>query len=347
MVTKSNKPSKFVRFVIYPIIGIIFLGILFFILLLASGYKPFFNDGKLSFQKTGMVIITTKPSGAKIFVDNKYTKNQTIFTFLSVTIKNLKPGQHLLEIEKPNYQTWKEEITIKPNLVTWKNYILLFQNKLNLVENNNLNKYTEVTSSNNNGYLLFSYLNKTTNSTELYLYNVVTKNMKKIWPTDKVLTQDWLQNPQIISANFSNDNNKILLNLKNNNSNSLAILDVSGSSPVYSYQLAQPEVQNAKILWNPRNSNELMALSSGNLFYLGLGSSGAVSDNLVEKNVIDYSIESNGLVYFIQNTKTGYELNKMRTDGSNKVTITSSIVNSPSYAFAYSSQRDIIAILPA
>jgi hypothetical protein len=314
--------------------------------MMASGYKPFWNGGKLTFQKTGMVIITTKPAGANVYMDGKYTKQQTIFTFLSVTVKNLKPGNHILKIVKAGYQPWQEKVAVKASLVTFENYVLLFQNKLVPQENKSLEKYTEVAASPNNKYVLFSAVDSSAD-TNLYLYDTSARSIRKIWPTNKIQSAAWLQNPQVVSASFSNDNNKILLTLKNGTVNNYAVLDISGNQPVYAYVINQSELLNSKIVWNPQNSNELMALNNGNLYRITLGAAGLVSDNLIENEVVDFAIEANGYVYFVVNNKSDYALDKMLTNGNNETVIASPVDKSSSYTFAYSIQRDIIAVLPS
>lgn len=344
MVVKSNKPSKLTVFILYPIVAVAFLVAAAFMLMLANGYKPFISNGRISLEKTGMIITNSKPQGSGIYLDGKYTGKKTSYPFLSVRFDNLKPGNHQLQIKKTGYKIWEKVVEVKANLVSWSNYVLLFPEKLEPQKKDELSNLSLIGSSKNNRYHLLSRIN-TNKQTELYVYDASSQTRKKIWPTTKSPLEPWLAIPQVIKAEFSPDNQKLLLWLRKDKSQTVAVLDFSGSEASYTYQIDLATIPATKIVWNPGSQSELIALVTNEVKAISLGQKQKVTTSSREKRVIDFSIESDNNIYYVRENISGYTLMKMQADGSNKSVI-SAVEKSKSYNFSYSKQKDIIALLP-
>ena len=123
------------------------------------------------------------------------------------------------------------------------------------------------------------------------------------------------------------------------------MLNLTSTPPNYTYAMQQPELAGAKIVYVPQNANSLVALNNGNLYQISLGSNGVATDALLSTGVVDFNIENNGYIYYVQKLSGKYELERMLINGSNKSVIASTIDPSASYTFAYSAQKDIIAVL--
>ncbi len=345
MVKKSNKPTKFVRLIVYPIIGIFFVSLLVIVLNMASGYRLYIDKSHISFQKTGMIIVNSKPADASIFLDGKYTKNKTSLPFISVRIANVKPGNHKLSIEKAGYQTWNKAIEIKANMVSWANYVLLFPELIKSEEKTNLRGLKNIAESSNKRYFLYSK-NNSKNEEELFQYDVNNDNLKSVWPIDNItLAESWLQNPQIIAAKLNN-NNKVLLKLKKEASEESVILDFSKTEPTYSYRLDLTKFPIAKIEWNPKNQNELIGIMNSSLYRITLENNGQTTQNLIAKGVIDFSIDNSGTIFYVYESATGNAVAKIQPDGSGLNIYSDSVEKSKLYVFAYSKQKNILAVLP-
>lgn len=99
--------------------------ILFFItlgtvgaILYAKGYRILPQNGKGVIEGTGLLVLTSKPDGARVLVNNHLTTatNNTI---------NLQPGSYEIKIEKDGYIPWKKTIIIKKETVSEANALLL------------------------------------------------------------------------------------------------------------------------------------------------------------------------------------------------------------------------------
>jgi len=76
---------------------------------IAQGYKIDFSTKTL--RPTGLLVATSVPDGAQVFVDGK------LKTATNTTI-SLSPGQYEVEIKKDGYSPWKKVLQIKKELVT-------------------------------------------------------------------------------------------------------------------------------------------------------------------------------------------------------------------------------------
>ncbi len=79
------------------------------VILFAKGYRPDLAHHGL--QPTGLLVATSYPDAAQIFVDGQL-KSATDTTF------NLPPGQYDIEIKKDGYYPWKKHLTVQAEIVT-------------------------------------------------------------------------------------------------------------------------------------------------------------------------------------------------------------------------------------
>ncbi|MFH1840998.1 MAG: PEGA domain-containing protein [Candidatus Shapirobacteria bacterium] len=83
----------------------------FLVIKFAQGYRPDLTQKNLQLQATGLLVATSDPDGAQLWIDNKLktATNNTI---------NLPPGSYTAEIKKDGYSNWKKQLEIKKELVT-------------------------------------------------------------------------------------------------------------------------------------------------------------------------------------------------------------------------------------
>lgn len=80
----------------------------FFLIQFAKGYRPDF--AKKTFKPTGLLVATSVPEGAQVFIDGKLVSatNNTI---------SLAPGDYEVEIKRDGFSTWKKAIKIEKEIV--------------------------------------------------------------------------------------------------------------------------------------------------------------------------------------------------------------------------------------
>ncbi len=126
------------RRIIYIFFIIAFLVITPSVCFYAAGYKI---GPHLRLQKTGSLVLETKPKGAQIYLNGKIQRN-FIKKFLNPTrsyittptkIKRLQPGEYKVKLTLPNYWPWQKKITIHPGKITLLENITLFKKNLPLI----------------------------------------------------------------------------------------------------------------------------------------------------------------------------------------------------------------------
>ncbi len=77
----------------------------------ASGYRFSFSPGKVGIAGTGLLVATSEPNGAQVFIDGHLT------TATDSTI-NLPPGTYSVKIIKQGYLPWQKTIKIDKEVVS-------------------------------------------------------------------------------------------------------------------------------------------------------------------------------------------------------------------------------------
>ncbi len=79
--------------------------------LYANGYRLSQENGKTFVAGTGVIVLTSKPDGARVYVNDHLTTatNNTI---------NLKPGEYDVRVEKDGYYPWRKNIIVKQGEVS-------------------------------------------------------------------------------------------------------------------------------------------------------------------------------------------------------------------------------------
>lgn len=111
------------RRITYLIFIIIFLIITPVVILYAAGYRYNFQKHKL--QKTGILILKSKPEGANIFLNGELQKSTTPARFT-----NLIPEDYSIKVEKENFYFWQKTLPVRSRLTTFAENITLFKKNL-------------------------------------------------------------------------------------------------------------------------------------------------------------------------------------------------------------------------
>jgi len=124
-----------VRRILSLVFILLFIVITPLIVLYAAGYR--ISKNGLAIQRTGLFVIDSYPSGAKIFLNGQAQKKIINFLFhknnfitTPARIKNLLPGEYELSLELDGYWGWQKKLTINPGAATFAEDIYLFKNNL-------------------------------------------------------------------------------------------------------------------------------------------------------------------------------------------------------------------------
>lgn len=89
----------------------------FIAILYGKGYRFAFDKSGARFEGTGIMVLSSKPDGALVYINNHLTTatNNTI---------NLAPGEYEVRIEKDGYFGWKKKMIVRKEIVAQANALL-------------------------------------------------------------------------------------------------------------------------------------------------------------------------------------------------------------------------------
>lgn len=229
----------------------------------ALGYK--YTGTGVKLQKTGMFVIDTEPSGAKIYLNNKLqTSNIKIFKSeqnkalrTPIKLSHQNPGTYKVRLELDGYWPWDKELTINPSETTYLEDVRFFKRNLPQIFNreNEIVKNSSVLSSDKR-YLAYLSSDKIV---KLDLNNGSNQTYEK-----KTGDLKWSARSNYLANGFS------IINIKNNSIIDLekvAIQNITGlqwsvdtdnllclitNQGVYSYDLNNQKLTAIDVFNNPK-----------------------------------------------------------------------------------------------
>lgn len=85
------------------------------------------NLSNIRVEKTGGIFVKSKIPMISLFLDGTFQKETSFFSG-GALLTEIKPGTHILRIEKQNHQPWFKTVTIEPMIVTELRNIILLPN---------------------------------------------------------------------------------------------------------------------------------------------------------------------------------------------------------------------------
>ena len=329
------QPKKIYWFLIYPLATLIFAALSVIFILSAKGYSIQFENGNIGFQKTGMIIMGSNPSGADIFLDGKPISKKTA-SFFSAKINNLSKDKYFLSVEKEGYYKWEKELRVFPEMVTWANYILLFS------------KEPKIEKAEIQGSLVQSFpsldrkenLVLTKTPIEEILYKIDNDSGEKT----TVLETSKLRGDQKISSiniiDWSKDHRNILVSGILAGENKYWVINAD-SKKLESLDALSP-IKFDKLMFNTGNSDEIYGSLQGAIRKINLKEK-KVSD-ILEKQVIYFTLSSDGTLYYIKDSGKKRVLYRVNGGFSGETEIFDSLPISEAYEVKISDKNQKIAL---
>lgn len=271
--------TKKTRLIILSICVLLFLIITPCLIFYSLGYRFDYKNKKIF--ATGGIYVASQTSGANILIDSKEGQRIGLFSDF-IFVQNLKPGIHNVVAQKQGFFEYKKELPVKENIVTKLENILLIKEKYQF---NNI--------ENNVDYFLISPDQKSaivSANTTLQIFNLADLQTKK----EIALP---IKNYNLLQAQWSDDSQKVLLKLNYQN-----------TVNYYSYSVAQNQATLIKFLdknstninFGQQNTNQIFFVKNNQLLYSSIIESGSTINQptLIAKNIADYKIINNNIVYF-------------------------------------------------
>jgi len=329
------QPKKIYWFFIYPLAAIIFALICTAFILSARGYTLSIEGNAVKIEKTGMIIISTKPFGANIILNGKQTSKNTS-QFFSTKLNNLGKNKYILNLEKDGYYTWEKELHVFPEMVTWANYVLLFSKNPKIEKVDFIGSLVESLASYDNKYQ--SILMKDKSGEVIYILNNSTGEKTVLLETAKLAADKKITDIKFVD--WSKDRRYLLITgIVKGEKQYLAVNTESKS--IETLNALFPN-RFDRLSFNTANSDEIYGIQNNEIFRLSIRNK--TITNALEKNIVYFTLSAEEKLYYIKDTTGARSLWQANSDFSGKTSLSDAMPVSDKYEIKVSPKDKKIAI---
>lgn len=166
-----------------------------------KGYRFGFGQGKADFFGTGLLVTTSVPNGAQVFVDGHLT------TATDNTL-NLTPGEYTVKIFKDGYFPWEKKLRIKKEVVT-KADALLFPTAPKLENITSIGVKNPVLDPSKTR-LAYSIASQSARKNGIYILDLTTRPILTLQSASTQITDDTLDRFSDSTFAFSPDGSSLI-----------------------------------------------------------------------------------------------------------------------------------------
>lgn len=269
------------------------LAVIVTVAILAFMVSGYWVNGDFKIERQGMLQISSLPTGADVLIDGETAWNQR-----TNTSKVLSSGEHTIELRKEGYDTWSRKVNIAEGLLYRVHYPRLFRNEREKQTVLDVSSVGFVTISPNREQALL-----TNNTTEWEILDLTRETLEpKLIDVSNVFTsismapnaEKGLFGGVIYSADWSSNNEKVLIKASVDDKYEWAVLDIKNpSNSANISKLFKADFSEISITDN--SATNFLALLDGDLYKINLGSR-QISAVLVE-DVIDYDFYDSEILF--------------------------------------------------
>lgn len=172
--------------------------------LYAKGYRLDLSKGSKLIAGTGLLVLTSTPDGARVYIDDNLT------TATDDTI-NLPPGNYEVKIEKDGYFSWNEKVTVKNEAVT-KTEALLFPSAPKLEAVTLLGAQTPLVDP-SGSLIAYTVNNSTPEQNGIYILSLNSRPILPIGSSTTQIASDSFDTFSKAQYEFSPDGKQLLVSV--------------------------------------------------------------------------------------------------------------------------------------
>lgn len=240
------------------IVSFLILGTLA-VILYGKGYRFGLNEGRLDFTGTGLLVATSTPDGARVFVNGHLT------TATDNTI-NLSPGDYSVKILKDGYFPWEKKLKIQKEVVT-KADALLFPNAPKLESITNIGIRNSVLDPSQTK-IAFAVASQSARKNGIYILDLSTRPILTLQSSSSQIVDDTVDLFSQSSFAWSPDGEKLMATVSLTQTSYLIDTDRFNESPndvtatlssvVVSWQKELDEKEKARLDALPKKLREVV-----------------------------------------------------------------------------------------
>ena len=272
---------------------------------IVSGY---WLNSDFKIEQNGMLQISSTPSGADLSIDG-----ESSWLRRTNTSKILSSGEHNIVLTKEGYDSWSKTINIAEGLLYRINYPRLFLQERNIEKVHNVTPYTYAAASPDRTRLLLAGDTSEWNIIDLRHEKLQDKkiNIHGVLSGMQATTQIGLFTGEIISTQWSNDNERILSKIASGDKFEWILIDINNADNSINLSTAfKKDFLNVKLI----NRNEALAIYDNNLYKLDFRNS-SISESLAS-NVYAFEYFGNEIFYSALSPDSKYYIGSIGLDGA-------------------------------
>lgn len=287
------------------------------VIVLAFVVSGYWLNSDFEIERQGMLQVYSTPTGADVIIDG-----DTSWFQKTNTSKVLSSGEHSVTISKEGYDSWSRDIEISEGLLYRLHYPRLFlleRTKEKLLDTTGTS-YATVSPSRDTMLLITGQ--------EWRIINLDDSNLspKTITLPESLLSSTLsadgeVQEFQVLSAEWSRDNSKVLMSINENNTKEWVLIDINNlDKDINLTRSFNADFSSVRILDN--SASTLLAIRNGNLHKIDLGSKATISEIIVE-SIDSFDYYDNNIVFSAQSSESesAHFVGVTKTNGDNTTTI--------------------------
>lgn len=299
---------------------VIFIVIAPTVIFYSLGYR--FNLQRGIFVYTGSITIKSNPLNVEIFIDNIPRSKSLNRINNSYHVGGIRPGDHLIEVKAPGFNSWSKKITVKSGTSTEFWNVLLTKNDYEK------NPYSASEIENfffDPGKKLIAYTQNKGDEFSVNVIDVESNKSENVFSSkEHVFTEDKKENIE-----WSPQSKKIIVPLIENGSKKYFLIDVKNKEILNLNEMTEKESME-KVRWDQDNKNFIYYISEGNLFYMD--TTDPQKKTLITQNISSYDLSSENVYFLKLPSGIVYQTNSTGTSSPQQITTHSpDNMDDPSY----------------
>jgi len=189
------------------------------VIIYGKGYQIDFRGGKPEVSGTGLLVVTSNPDGAGVYINDHLTTatNNTI---------NLAPGTYKVKIAKEAYFSWEKTIKVEKEVVA-KAEALLFSKTPKLESITDLGVNSPVIDPSNTK-IAFTTASQSSKKNGVYILNMNAGPLLTLQGSATQITDDTTDLFSTAKLQWSPDGQNILATITNSSKETIYLLNTSG-----------------------------------------------------------------------------------------------------------------------
>lgn len=222
------------------------------VILYGKGYQFDFNKGNPNIAGTGLLVATSNPDGAQVFVNGHLT------TATDNTI-NLSPGTYDVKIVKEGYLPWEKTLIVKDEVVT-KADALLFPTAPKLESITNLGAWNPVLDPSHTK-IAYTVASQSATKNGIYILDTTVRPILTLQSSSSQIIDDTLSNFSDAKLEWSPDGSELLATISAQTLPTTYLLQTNGFNQ--SPQDVTETLANVNASWDKQKTEKEKALVDG------------------------------------------------------------------------------------